>query len=462
MLFKQLIPSIMGMVLTSVIAQSALACLELPHDPPPTEVYCFGEVNGVEQVKVVLPHYTTFAESEGYCACALNIPIQFGTVHSAQIVDATTQIPFAGFSFSPNANSGNGFPSNPPNSPQWQGFSSQVQQTINGGLDVDIVFYVTSHGDRKVKCDDVVNYLSNAEELAATDAADENGVSIGKHQGILKNPGIRVIKKDVSDLGACPIPVATFSSSIKGKLHIPVLSAEFNLPNVPSYVEFYEVDMIINPNTACGAPSFLITQAEKLEDIPSTDVVDASNPDNPIDWVGQAHNQGVKFVLEQIQNLPSGEVDAVVIKKLVAEYFQLDAESIPEYRDISVDELIKNSLGKSIISDSGAKFLRKLFEIVDADDFQTLSQFLQEVKTLEADASRTLEEKELGIFYASASIARHSGKLWADSKQVKVDEVILADAMGFISGYEEGGIWIGVINAVAESAKELVRQLLKR
>jgi len=191
------------------------------------------------------------------------------------------------------------------------------------------------------------------------------------------------------------------------------------------------------------------------------DDIDASNPnnpDNPMDWVGQAHNQGVQFVLETVD---IASVDSTVIRKSVAEYFQVDVESIPKYQDISSDELIKNLLGKSIISNTGAEFLRKLFGIIDTHGSKSLSGFLQEVKTLEALASRTIKGRELGMFYASASVARYSGKLWAESK-VNVGEIVKADVGGFVSGYMEGGIWTGVKKGIAASVKELVQQLFKK
>ncbi len=158
----------------------AFACLDLPEHPPEVEIIpCYGPNN---EMKVILKNYDTYGASVGeYCACALNIPVTFGTVTSASIVHSGTFTPVNGWSFMPDPDTQFPTPAN------WQGFSSAVSTSIGVGIPVDIVFCVTpfcEHGDggQGQNCDcgeevsELLNILTNNPPAIGTGGADANGV----------------------------------------------------------------------------------------------------------------------------------------------------------------------------------------------------------------------------------------------------------------------------------------------
>ena len=148
------------------------ACLDLPANPPPTEITCID----ADHIKVRLKGYTTYgASTSDYCACALNVPATFGNVISATIVETCTDNAINGWSFTPNPNTQFSAPAD------WQGLSSAVSTAIASGILVDVCF-VVALGDKResgIDCSDLANDLASFFEsedvVVGTAGADANG-----------------------------------------------------------------------------------------------------------------------------------------------------------------------------------------------------------------------------------------------------------------------------------------------
>lgn len=111
------------------------ACLEIPTTPPDM---CIDSCVGVDElIYLTFKDYATYgANTDEYCACALNLPSTLGTVISASIVEAGTNTPINGWSFDIDPDT-----QFPPGS-GWQGLSSAVSQVIPAGINVDIIFCI--------------------------------------------------------------------------------------------------------------------------------------------------------------------------------------------------------------------------------------------------------------------------------------------------------------------------------
>lgn len=150
----------------------AMACLDLPDDPPPTEISCIDE----DHIKVRLKGYTTYgASTSEYCACALNVPALYGQVISATIVETCTDNAINGWSFTPNPNTEFATPAD------WQGLSSAVSTVIASGIPVDICFIVELNrkGDQLVDCsefaDSLADFFEDADVVVGAGGANVNG-----------------------------------------------------------------------------------------------------------------------------------------------------------------------------------------------------------------------------------------------------------------------------------------------
>ena len=168
-----------ALAMLALIPGNAQACVQVPANPP--DITITGDPCADGFLTVTLHDYSTFAASNDFCACALNLPLLIGQVIAAEIIDTSTGLPVSQFDFTSNQSSVFG------GSPHWQGFSSAVSSVV-GGLAVDLRFRVVP--SKKTPCQDlaadVVGALENptGPGVAGTAGADEMGVP-NHHIGIV-------------------------------------------------------------------------------------------------------------------------------------------------------------------------------------------------------------------------------------------------------------------------------------
>jgi len=164
----------------------AKACLELPATPPDMNIETcnsFPQLDPFADYTILrLLNYSTYgANTNEFCACAINLPFQFGVVDSAAIVFSGTNTLVQGWDFSSDPDTGFG-----PSGAAWQGFSSAVSQTIPAGLEVDVVFIISAFCEdiipsfqENICCEDegfnLLNWFEFGDGLIGTDGANPDG-----------------------------------------------------------------------------------------------------------------------------------------------------------------------------------------------------------------------------------------------------------------------------------------------
>ncbi|WP_428353672.1 hypothetical protein [Methyloprofundus sp.] len=218
--------------------------------------------------------------------------------------------------------------------------------------------------------------------------------------------------------------------------------------------------------------------------------VDISNPENPMEWVGRAHNDGVRFVLigldgvrEPIVDNGLREIDILHsnILELTNDYFNVELTTTLDGIELSPEEAIAKLHGGGAITDRGKQILTEFFNILP-DDEMSLPVLISRIRDFEESISNSytfppvvsgptfpdpttrilvkptvgqLTTNDLRVFYSIASIARHSAKLWAPKEQggdgtqlrIKWWKILIADAVGGVIGGVPGAV--GVSTAVA-------------
>ena len=156
-----------------------LACLERPANPP--DVWVYGDPCEDEFITFVIHDYTTFAaDPTHFCDCALNMPLFLGTVTGVDIVLADTLEPLPGFSFDFNPDTGNAYQgiASAGAGGQWMGFSSGLDQVVDQGIEVDLVYTLVPFR-QEIQCDQWLNavrdFYSPDRPAIATGGGDESG-----------------------------------------------------------------------------------------------------------------------------------------------------------------------------------------------------------------------------------------------------------------------------------------------
>lgn len=183
---------------------------------------------------------------------------------------------------------------------------------------------------------------------------------------------------------------------------------------------------------------------------------------NPMEWVGEAHNAGVRYIGAKIKITPKTLPDQVEIEKFANEYFgavgiisQKNAsfQKSPDTKVI-IDSLVK----KGIVTLAGAKEISTL--LTGIEEAQSLKMILNKIEQHEQSAIGSLRDRELLFFQGMAAVARHSLKLWAPISEGgedfgqsiigastakktnwrKVIHVALADVRGYLVGGPTGAV----------------------
>ncbi len=167
-------------LLVLAAAPPAMACLEIPDNPPDVTISGDACIDG--ELEVRIHDYSTFAASNHACECALNLALLQGVVVGASVVESGTSNPVAVFNFADDP----AVAFNPP--ADWQGFKTFVASVVSN-VDVDLVFRVVPS---KQRCEDY------AETLAGNLRDPSGGFLIGT-RGLTQDG--KVIHEDVIPAG---------------------------------------------------------------------------------------------------------------------------------------------------------------------------------------------------------------------------------------------------------------------
>lgn len=192
-----------------------------------------------------------------------------------------------------------------------------------------------------------------------------------------------------------------------------------------------------------------------------------------MEWMGEAHNDGVRYVLGKLKIDRKKKVDQATIKKLATEYFgavgiTCKRAAFRFQRHPDTGEIVKLMQKKGIVTNEGAKVISALLTTIQKK--LPLSKLLVEIERQEHTAASKLHDRELLFFQGIAAVARHSAKLWASvseggedfghvgthgmaMKPINWGEVCYADVAGFLLG--------GPIGAVGFSVLDIIVQLLE-
>jgi hypothetical protein len=157
------------------------ACFDIPANPPDFTFEPEDDYYYYSSAKLTLLNYTTYgADTVNNCACALNMPFQFGFVTGAQVIEVSTGLPLPGFSFSFNFNTTDSlntlYDANFYDI-SWNGFASEVTNVIDSGVEVNLCFFIeTGKIATENVWDPTLDFLINADVAVVTTGADEEGM----------------------------------------------------------------------------------------------------------------------------------------------------------------------------------------------------------------------------------------------------------------------------------------------
>jgi hypothetical protein len=218
---------------------------------------------------------------------------------------------------------------------------------------------------------------------------------------------------------------------IKDEINIPSFDFSNNTLNIPvlAFKEMEGAHLDLDLQLNFGDSKFNIA---KIKEKPYTQY---KNPNNPLDWIGEIHNQGVHYALSRIQEMPADKVNETLLNNLVKGSVNDSSDMKISASPIQKDELVKTLLESKQISGDGAKIVTELLNLIESS--RDISKLQRAITKLESKASTLLSEKELSMFYGASSIARHSAALWSSnvSKPLPVELVgivIIWDVIEYI------------------------------
>ena len=199
---------------------------------------------------------------------------------------------------------------------------------------------------------------------------------------------------------------------------------------------------------------------------------------NPMEWIGEMHNSGVKHVLKNF-SLPKGKrSNRSAIEKEVIKLTNNYAKSagLREMKVVKLQRLSHKVLAETMLkrTDCTKKGVDAVMSIgIAIHQKQTTASLLEEIARQEQKNIKKLKGVDLQHFQSTAALVRHSVILWASKNQggdewykeipyfkkiedVDLDEVREWDWIGFEAGFWEGqGPQLGI----AFSAADLLYQL---
>jgi hypothetical protein len=191
-----------------------------------------------------------------------------------------------------------------------------------------------------------------------------------------------------------------------------------------------------------------------------------------MEWVGEAHNAGVRYVLRNVKIDPKKKPDQAAIKKLATEYFGvfgITGRRTPFrfQRHPDTKAVVKSIQKKGIVTHLGAEAVSTLLATLQKK--LPLPKLLAEIERQEHAVTGKLRGSDLLFFQGMAAVARHSAKLWAPvseggedfghvgtgatmKKPIDWHEVVHVDC---------AFAWLGIKIAVAASVIDIIIQILE-
>lgn len=194
-----------------------------------------------------------------------------------------------------------------------------------------------------------------------------------------------------------------------------------------------------------------------------------TNVNNPFDWVGQKHNEHVVDILKRLDGSKPKSIESTIfpeIERIAQSDYGIDPKDILKQTKsvIKMDSKTYYSLlqkeGK--ISSELNKKLNSIVDILDSTTNSTVPETYNKIKNLDESASKTLKGEELNLFYATASVARHTTYLWFNIDKIKdipttvsipsaksKTSVSKEDVKGAVAGAVGGLVTAGTLSAPA-------------
>jgi hypothetical protein len=144
--------------------------------------------------------------------------------------------------------------------------------------------------------------------------------------------------------------------------------------------------------------------------------IDISNPRNPIDMLGQLHNQGLDELMRNKRQLSSGLYNwPVAMKKISTNYLHKSVAAIDAEITAALSTLSGPDVSSEVISDTGYALLDELFDLTWAflANEEVLS-FFEDTQDLENRIARhagLTKQEKMQLLYVTA-VTRHSIMYW--------------------------------------------------
>lgn len=237
---------------------------------------------------------------------------------------------------------------------------------------------------------------------------------------------------------------------------LPNYNTSTNILEIPVLKINNSVDQVFRVEMKSDNGLFRVIDAQHISYIDISNS-GTSNPDNPMDWVGQAHNAGVRYIWNKLKTettQKSSKEDVLnKIHQLANEYFNADVKDI-KY-EITYEEVLKEALAKKVVSNDGNKFLLDFFNLMLKNQNASLLELHAAIKNFEASVLKmqnsipttekvSLTDRDFRLIYSVSSVARYSAKLWAPKiqggddlrddnlRKAKWWQIVIGDAVGII------------------------------
>jgi len=186
-----------------------------------------------------------------------------------------------------------------------------------------------------------------------------------------------------------------------------------------------------------------------------------ANPENPYDNVGKQHNEMLEKIVDGMDKgkLPNSKFIPDLLDGIIPVCFPL-FEGFLNFDDYSMffkkmnenninisqidpQEYYSNLLEENTISNTLYTYLLKLDNILKGEE--SAEKVVLQVKLLESEVSKELNEEELAIFYSASSVARYSMFYWSTgngnslqsqiyAKNTPGGDIARSDTKGVIGG----------------------------
>ncbi len=138
--------------------------------------------------------------------------------------------------------------------------------------------------------------------------------------------------------------------------------------------------------------------------------------ENPYNYIGEDHNAGMKFLLENLKSIPAkGEIKSTVVNILKSKYPSADyVASFNSFPDNPSNEDLRREI-ENCVSSSFYNEVLKVRDIILSGN--NLSGMLTNLNEKERNASSLFGGAELDQYLMSIAVAKHSAIFWMPKSQ---------------------------------------------